>query len=525
MSEQRLAPRRPVLLLILDGVGINPGRLHNALALANTPRLDEYFSRFPLTLLQASGHAVGLPDGQMGNSEVGHLTIGCGDIIRQDLVAIDDAINDGSFFENPVFCETMQRAKVGNGRVHLMGLVSDGGVHSHLRHLFALIDLCRRYGLKPLLHMITDGRDTAPRSALTYLGKLTQALEDAGGCMVSLCGRYYAMDRDNRSERIELAWRVIAKGQGQPLPSVEAAIHASYAEDIGDEFIRPVVLAPGYALTPGEQLIFFNFRKDRARQLTAALYKADFDAFARPLYTPIDVVCMTQYDEWFRLPFAFQQDKPKTTLSEVVSRANLKQFHCAETEKYAHVTYFLNGRHGDAYAGEDRVIVPSPKVATYDLAPQMSAAQVADEVIKALQSNQYAFVAVNFANGDMVGHTGIEAAVIQAVETLDFEVGRVLDCASALAYSVLLCADHGNCELMVDPVTGEPHTQHTSFPVPCMVMDENKWLLSIGAGLSAIAPTILQMMGLTKPQGMRGTSLLLQPLSSATSNKMSNVPY
>ena len=513
MAEQRPAPRRPVLLIILDGFGINPARLHNGIALAETPRLDEYFSHNPMTLLQASGKAVGLPDGQMGNSEVGHLTIGCGDIVRQDLVAIDDAINDSSFFDNAVFKNCMERAKAGSGYVHLFGLVSDGGVHSHIRHLFALIDLCRRYGLKPLLHMVTDGRDTAPRSALTYLGKLTQALDDADGKFVSISGRYYAMDRDNRWERIEKAWRVIALGKGPQMGSVEEAIKASYLEELSDEFIRPVLLSPGHALQADDQMIFFNFRKDRARQMTAALNKADFDAFERPGYSPIDVVCMTQYDEWFRLDYAFEQDKPKTTLSEVVSRANLRQFHCAETEKYAHVTYFLNGRHGDAYEGEDRIIVPSPKVATYDLAPAMSAKQVADEVIDALQSNRYAFLAVNFANGDMVGHTGIAEAIIQAVQTLDAEVGRVLDCAKCHGYSVLLTADHGNCEQMVDPITGEPHTQHTAFPVPCMIMDETPWQLSVGAGLSAIAPTILQLMGLTQPQEIRASSLLLKPLN------------
>jgi len=508
-----LAPRRPLVLIILDGFGVNPAKAHNAVVLAHTPNFDYWFSHHPVTVLQASGLAVGLPDGQMGNSEVGHLTLGCGEIMRQDLVVIDQAISDGSFFENPVFCQAMQRAKEKYGHIHLLGLVSDGGVHSHVRHALALVDLCRRLGVKPYMHIISDGRDTPPRALKAYLGKLLQAIFAADGKVVSLCGRYYAMDRDNRWDRVERAWRAIAKADAPLVDSIENAINSAYAEDIGDEFIKPVIFDNQCAFASDEEVIFFNFRKDRARQLTAALFREQFEYFERSNYSPARVTCMTEYDEWFRLDYAFTQDRPHHTLSDLVSRANLQQFHCAETEKYAHVTYFFNGRHGDAYSGEERVIVPSPKVATYDQAPAMSAKLVADQVIGAIQAQTFGFIAVNFANGDMVGHTGVETAAIEAVECLDREVGRVLHSAQQAGYSIILTADHGNCEMMRDPINGEPHTQHTVFPVPCMVVDETPWHLSLGAGLNAIAPTVLQLMGLTKPSAMKGDSLLLKPVA------------
>jgi len=513
-NDQHGTPRRPVVLVIMDGVGISPSVINNGFALSNTPRLDEYFSKYPLTLLQASGSAVGLPDGQMGNSEVGHLTIGCGSIVKQDLVAIDEAINDGSFFQNEALCCAIEQAKQKNAVVHLIGLVSNGGVHSHTRHLLALIDLCRRNGAQPVLHMITDGRDTAPKTALNCLGKIESALTAAGGIIATVCGRYYALDRDNRWERIKSAWSAMVHGKGELVETASDAIRSSYEQGLGDEFIVPTIVGKGHPILEQDSVIFFNFRKDRARQLTAALFKDDFNEFDRGDYHPIAVTCMTEYDEWFRLPFAFKQDKPKTTLAEIVSRAGLKQFHCAETEKYAHVTYFLNGRHGDANGGEERNIINSPKdVATYDQAPSMSASRVADEVITAIKSNNYSLIVVNFANGDMVGHTGVREAIIKAVETLDTEVGRVLDAAVAENYSVILTADHGNCEEMVNYATGEPHTQHTVFPVPCLIIDEANWQLSVGAGLNSIAPTILHLMGLQQPSAMNGRSLLLSPLS------------
>jgi 2,3-bisphosphoglycerate-independent phosphoglycerate mutase len=506
-------PRHPVLLIILDGFGVNPSRLHNGVELAHTPRLDEYFARYPHTVLQASGHAVGLPDGQMGNSEVGHMTIGSGTILRQDLVHIDEAISDGSFFTNSVLLAAVEAARHNQRPLHLAGLVSDGGVHSHISHLLALIELCRRNGVRPVLHMMTDGRDTAPSSALNYLDQIEPALREVGGCIATVSGRFYAMDRDNRWERTEQAWRAIARAEGVTAESARAAIESNYAAGVTDEFIVPTVIQDGEALQWGDQLVFFNFRKDRVRQLTSALFRAEFDAFDRGDFHPVIVTCMTEYDEWFRLPFAFDHDHPSTTLAEVVSRAGLQQFHCAETEKYAHVTYFLNGGRGDAYAGEERMVINSPKVATYDLQPAMSAPQVADAVIEAIGSGSYAFGVVNFANGDMVGHSGVPGAIIEAVEALDSEVGRVLDAAAGAGWSVILTADHGNCEEMIDPVTGEPQTQHTVYPVPCLVMDEVPWALSIGAGLSALAPTVLHLLGLPVPPAMSGHSLLLRPLS------------
>jgi len=507
-------PRRPVVLIIMDGVGVNPCPINNGFALADTPRLDHYFSKYPLTLLQASGDAVGLPDGQMGNSEVGHLTIGCGAIIKQDLVAIDEAINDGSFFQNETLCAAADQAIKKKAVVHLIGLVSNGGVHSHTRHILALIELCRRIGARPILHMITDGRDTAPKAALGCLGKIEQALSSVGGVIATVSGRYYAMDRDNRWERIQKAWTAMAKGKGERADTASQAIQSSYEKGVGDEFIMPTIIGEAHLLREQDSIIFFNFRKDRARQLTAALFKQEFAEFDRGDYQAIEVICMTEYDEWFRLPYAFKQDKPKSTLAEIVSRAGLKQFHCAETEKYAHVTYFLNGRHGEANAGEERTIVNSPKdVETYDQSPAMSATGVADQVLTAIESKLYSLIVVNFANGDMVGHTGIKEAIIKAIASLDTEVGRVLDAAVAGNYSVILTADHGNCEEMVNFATGEPQTQHTVFPVPCLIIDEVNWHLSIGAGLDSISPTILHLMGLQQPPVMTGRSLLLSPVT------------
>jgi 2,3-bisphosphoglycerate-independent phosphoglycerate mutase len=509
--------RKPVLLVILDGFGINPNPIHNGVAQANTPRLDEYFAQYPSTSLKASGHAVGLPDGQMGNSEVGHLTLGCGQVIRQDLVSIDDAIENGSFYENTVLLETIDKAKSHGRPVHLIGLVSDGGVHSHINHLLALIKLCQQQGVKPLVHMITDGRDTPPKSAKLYLAELEAALAKAQGRIVSVMGRYFAMDRDRRWDRTEKAWRAMVLGQAEfTADSAAAAIDNAYQNDGSDEFILPTVLSSECHIEHDDAVIFFNFRKDRARQLTAALSGNDFSEFPRQGYVPVSVTCMTEYDEYFHLPYVFCQDRPKVTLGEIISQQGLNQFHCAETEKYAHVTYFFNGRVGEAYANEDRVIVPSPKVATYDETPAMSAREISDEVIGAIEAEKYSFIVVNYANGDMVGHTGKPEAIIQSIEALDREVGRLLDCAVAHEYSVIVTADHGNCEEMVDETTGAPHTQHTPYPVPCLVVDTNRWQLANGAGLSSVAPTVLQLMGVDQPDTMPAHSLLISPVAKAS---------
>jgi len=513
MAKQRSVPRRPALLMILDGFGCNPSRLNNAVIEANTPRLDEYFSRNSHTTLDASGRAVGLPIGQMGNSEVGHLTLGCGSIMKQDLVRINDSIDSGEFFENTALVAAIEDAREKGRPIHLLGLVSDGGVHSHLNHLLALIELAKQKGVVPVVHMITDGRDTAPMAAFGYLPALEDALEEADGKIATIVGRYYAMDRDNRWDRTEVAWRAMVELDGDKFDTSTYAIEASYAKDVTDEFIRPCILEGAEAVEDGDNVIFFNFRNDRPRQLTAALSQENFDGFDTGDYEGVTVTCLTEYDPHFLLPIGFPPERPGTTIASVVSRAGYKQFHCAETEKYAHVTFFFNGGREEPYAGEDRVMIPSPKVSTYDEKPEMSAKEVADTVIEALQSHDYGFMIVNFANGDMVGHTAVREAVIAAVEAMDTEVGRVLDAAVEEGYSVLLTADHGNCDEMVDPITGEPHTQHTTYPVPCMVIDEQAWHLSTGAGISAVAPTLLQMMGLSQPSDMEGSSILLEAYS------------
>ncbi len=505
------APRRPTLLVILDGFGLNPSRAHNAIALARTPRLDEYFARHPHTTLLASGQAVGLPNGQMGNSEVGHLTLGSGCIERQSLVRIDDAIADESFFANPALTNAADSARRQGRPLHLIGLVSDGGVHSHTNHLNALIELCHRRGTVAQVHAITDGRDTPPRSAMNFLAPLEAVLAEKNGFLGSITGRYYAMDRDQRWERVARAWNALIHGAGEQYPDASAAIGAAYARGEGDEFIQPTLLPYFQAIAPMDEVVFFNFRNDRVREMTAALGRNDFTAFDRATYQLARITCMTEYDSTFDFPIAYPAEVAKAFLSEEVSRAGLRQFHCAETEKYAHVTFFFNGGREKPFPGEDRIMLPSPRIASYDLQPEMSAAEVADTVIAAINSGDYPFIVTNFANGDMVGHTAVREAVIQAVEALDREVGRVLDAAVAKGYSVLLTADHGNCEEMVDPITQQPHTQHTLYPVPCLIIDEVPWRLATGAGLSAVAATVLKLLGLAPSAHMEQRSLLLDP--------------
>lgn len=507
-------PRRPTLLVILDGFGVSPSKINNGIAAANTPKLDHYFSHYPHTTLEASGHAVGLPEGQMGNSEVGHLALGSGSIIRQDLVKIDDSIEDGSFFEMPALLDALNHAKHQQRPLHIIGLVSDGGVHSHVTHIVAMIELCQRHKVKPLLHMITDGRDTAPQSALNYLDIIEPALRNANGAIATVSGRFYSMDRDKRWDRTSTAWQSIALAQGRRAEDARTTIQNAYEVGETDEFIVPTVLPDAEAMSVSDSVVFCNFRKDRTRQLTAALSTANFEEFDRGDFAPIKVTCMTNYDSYFDLPFVFSQERPETTLAESIHHAGLTQFHCAETEKYAHVTYFFNGGVGEAYPGEKHLIVPSPQVQTYDEAPEMSAAAVADAVIDGMCEHHYNFIVVNFANGDMVGHTAKREAVIAAIEALDREAGRVLDTAVEQGYSVIVTADHGNCELLVDPITGKPHTQHTENPVPCLIIDQVEWVLAPGGGLKDIAPTVLQLMGLNQPGAMTGHSLLVKPKDS-----------
>ena len=504
-------PRRPVVLIILDGYGVNPGRLNNGVAEAQTPNLDKYFSRYPHTTLNASGHAVGLPDGQMGNSEVGHLTLGAGGIIHQDVMKISESIKDGSFEINTALLDAIEKAHVTKRPLHLMGLVSDGGVHSNLEHLKALIRLAKNCGVRPLLHMITDGRDTPPKSVLNYLSEIESPLHECGGAIASICGRFYAMDRDSRWERTELVWRALVLGKAQQVKSAETAIYSAYATGDTDEFIQPMLLPSFTPIIDGDPLIFFNFRKDRPRQMVAALGDAKFKGFDRGESPLATVTCMMPYDRNLNLPYAFEPEKPDTTLGQVISSLSLAQFHCAETEKYAHVTYFFNGGRTTPYAGETQILIPSPGVSTYDQKPSMSAKQVADAVVGAISKGRYAFIVVNFANGDMVGHTAKRDAVIEAVETLDREAARVMEAAETAGYSVVVTADHGNCEELIDPFTGEPHTQHTTYPVPCLVLDETNWHLSSAGGLANVAPTVLQLMGITPAAGMTN-SLLLRKL-------------
>ena len=514
MVEPRTVPRRPVVLIIMDGFGVNPSKRHNAVEQAATPNLDRYFARFPHTLLQASGPGVGLPDGQMGNSEVGHMTLGAGSIVHQDIVNISDSIEHGDFFSNQVLVKAARKAILRNRPVHLFGLVSDGGVHSDLNHLKALIKLCKQQGVKPLLHMITDGRDTAPKSALSFLPHIEPLLHEAGGAIASIIGRYYAMDRDHRWERTELAWRAYVLGKGQKAQSAESAICSAYAAGDTDEFIRPILLPSFQPMEEKDQAICFNFRKDRPRQIIDALCIKDFSGFDRGDAAKPSVTCMMPYNKSWNLPYAFEPEKPDTCLGEVVSDAGVKQFHCSETEKYPHVTYFFNGGRTEPFSGETQLLIPSPKVSTYDIKPEMSAPEVADAVVKAINSGQYGFIVVNFANGDMVGHTAVEKAVIRAVETLDTQVGRVIDAAIGNDFSVVLTADHGNCEEMVDAITGTPHTQHTLYPVPCMIIDKAAWQLSCSSGLANVAPTILQLMGLEIPAEMTSKSLLIREIET-----------
>jgi 2,3-bisphosphoglycerate-independent phosphoglycerate mutase len=511
MSSSHGAPRRPVVLIILDGFGANPAKINNAVAEAHTPHFDHYFSTQPHTTILASGRAVGLPDGQMGNSEVGHTILGCGAIVRQDLVIIDDAIADGSFYKNSALLAAASLAASRGRPLHLIGLVSDGGVHSHMRHLLALIELCKQRQVIPLLHMITDGRDTAPNASLSYLKDLERALLKAGGDIASITGRYYAMDRDNRWDRTERAWRALTRGEGLHATSAREAIEQAWARGESDEFIQPTLLPGAWSLAGDESAVFFNFRKDRPRQLLSALFKREFSEFDRGDYAPIHVTCMMEYDRWYGLPVAFDHEKPTTTLAQVISEAGIKQFHCAETEKAAHVTYFFNGGRSEPYSGEIRIVVDSPRVTTYDLAPEMSAQRVADETIAAIDSGEYGFIVVNFANGDMVGHTAVREAVLRAVETLDREASRVIDAAMIHGYSVIMTADHGNCDELIDPANGKPHTQHSIYPVPLMVIDSIKWRLSTGGGLANVAPTVLHLMGLPLPAAFSARSLLLQP--------------
>ena len=508
MHAARMAPRKPTVLIIMDGVGISRDEEHNAVALADTPRLEEYFSHYPHTTLDASGQAVGLPEGQGGNSEVGHLTLGSGMVLQQDLVRINNAIKTGEFYQNPVLLEACDAALQSGRPLHLVGLVSDGGVHGHLRHLLALIDLATRCGVAPMVHFVSDGRDTASDAALRYYRAIEMPLRHAGGRVASVCGRYFTMDRNRAWSRTERSWRLMTQGDGRRAASVEQAIHSGYALGQSDEFIEPVWVDGGEPIAGGDPVVCFNYRNDRMQQLAAALAQPDFSAFDRGGWEPARLFTMTHYEDGLPAAVAFPKQAPEVTLGGVIAAAGLRQLHVAETEKYAHVTFFFNGGREAPLPGEERILVPSPAVDTYDAAPQMSAAVVTDHVVAAIEAGAHDFIVVNFANGDMVGHTGVREAIVRAVEAVDEAVGRVLDAARRHGFAAVLTADHGNCEEMIDPVSGKPSTSHTGNPVPCAVVDDQVAALAGGNGLASIAPTVLELMGLEAPRAMHRGSLI-----------------
>lgn len=509
--------KKPLVLMILDGWGINPRSENNAVALATTPNLNRLLQEFPHVQIHTSGMAVGLPEGQMGNSEVGHLNLGAGRIVYQDLTRITKAIQDGDFFANQVLLDCISKVKATGGRLHLAGLLSDGGVHSHNTHLYALVELARQQGLTDVcIHCLLDGRDTPPQSAAGYLEELEAELQRIGcGTIVTVMGRYYAMDRDNRWERVEKAYNAMVLGQGECRASAAEAIQASYAAGVHDEFVVPCVICtdgqPLGAINDGDAMIFYNFRSDRAREITRALTFTTFDGFSRQRVPQLSsYVCMTEYDATFGLPLAFGPEELTNILGGVLAEAGLKQLRIAETEKYAHVTFFFNGGVETPFPGEDRALIPSPKeVATYDQKPEMSAYLVADELIRRLEQDLYEVVILNFANCDMVGHTGILSAAVKAVEAVDSCVGRVVAKIRALGGTVLITADHGNAEQMTDE-KGEPHTAHTTNPVWLVLVDDSRKdaVLKQGGKLADIAPTMLKLLGMPQPKEMTGESLL-----------------
>lgn len=513
---------RPVLLIILDGWGINPRADANAIALADPPFYKHLLATFPNTYLEASGEAVGLPDDQMGNSEVGHLNIGAGRIVYQDFTRINKAIAEGPFFDNPALNSGLSAAQKEGATLHLLGLLSDGGVHSHIDHLIALLEMARRKGLRQVrIHPFLDGRDTPPQSALGYVERLERVLHEKcppGGAwkIATLSGRYYAMDRDKRWDRTEKAYRALVLGEGFYHTSAGTAVEKSYEAQLTDEFVKPVVITesdrPVGPIKGGDSILFFNFRADRARQLTRALTDKNFTAFPRPAVPALSsFVTMTAYDETFDLPVAFPPVRLDQILGEVVSQRGFKQLRIAETEKYAHVTYFFNGGRETPFEGEERILIPSPReVATYDQKPQMSAYEVTDEVVRQIESGKFDLMVLNFANPDMVGHSGILKAAMQAVEVIDRCLEKIVTAVLRADGAVLITADHGNLEQMVDYRTGEPHTAHTTLPVPFILVSREKVRLRPGIHAD-IAPTILDLMQIPKPPQMDHESLIIKP--------------
>ena len=502
--------KKPVLLMILDGWGIAPASSSNAATLARTPNLDAYFANYPHTQLEASGLEVGLPAGQIGNSEVGHLNIGSGRIIYQSLTRISKSIADGDFFTNPVLVKVMDEVKASGKALHLLGLLSDGGVHSHITHIIALLEMAQKHGLtKVYVHAFLDGRDVPPQSALTYVEQLEAAMDKIGvGKIATVSGRYYAMDRDKRWERLAKAYATVAQGDGPKAASATAGIEASYAEGVTDEFVIPFTIeGVDGRIQAGDGVIFANFRPDRAREITRAIIDEDFPYFERSASArPVHFACMAQYDATIAAPVAYPPEEINDTLGQILAQRGLRQLRIAETEKYAHVTFFFNGGVEEPNQNEERILIPSPKVATYDLQPEMSAEEVTQALLAELDKDKFDVVILNFANPDMVGHTGVLEAAIKAMEKVDNCVGRVVERVLALDGSVCICADHGNLEKMAEP-DGEPNTAHTTNPVPFLLISKEKHELHQGI-LADIAPTMLELLHIPQPKAMTGKSLI-----------------
>ncbi len=506
--------KEPLMLMILDGFGYREAAEGNAILAAKTPVLDQIFEENPKTLLGASGLDVGLPDGQMGNSEVGHTNIGAGRIVYQELTRISKAIDDGDFYENPAFLDAVKNCQWNNSTLHIFCLLSDGGVHSHIDHMEALVEMAKRHGLwKVCVHCIMDGRDTPPTSGLAYIRRLQNKLKETGiGCISTIEGRYYAMDRDKRWDRVQRAYDAIVCGKAPVNTDPLDAVQKSYDAGVTDEFIEPVIVTPDGNVRQNDSVIFANFRPDRARELTRTLTDPDFDGFDRePGFFPVDYICMTQYDATMpNVQVAFQPQSLKNTFGEYISEKGLKQLRIAETEKYAHVTFFFNGGVETEYAGEDRVLIASPKVATYDLKPEMSAYEVTEEVVKRIESDLYDVIILNFANCDMVGHTGVMQAAVQAVEAVDTCVGKVVEALKAKGGKVLITADHGNADQMLEEDGVSPFTAHSVNPVPLVLVGGPEGVTLQRGVLADLAPTMLELLGLPQPEEMTGKSLLVK---------------
>lgn len=510
--------KKPYVLMIMDGFGINPNPRANAVAMANKPVLDSLVKEYPFVEGAASGLAVGLPDGQMGNSEVGHMNMGAGRIVYQELTRITKAIEDGDFFKNEELVEAFENAKKNGKSVHLWGLLSDGGVHSHNTHLYALLEMAKKLGVENVyVHCFLDGRDTSPTSGKDFIAELEDKIKEIGvGKIASISGRYYAMDRDNRWDRVEKAYRALTRGEGNEAASAKEAIEASYADNKTDEFVVPCVIKengkPVATVSDGDSVIFFNFRPDRAREMTRVFCADEFDGFDRGERIKTDYVCFVQYDDTIpNTKIAFKKEELKNTFGQFLADHGMTQARIAETEKYAHVTFFFNGGVEEPNPGEDRILVKSPKVATYDLQPEMSAPEVCDKLCASIRSGKYDVIIINFANPDMVGHTGVLDAAVKAVETVDTCVGKAVEALKEMDGVMFICADHGNCEQEINYETGEPLTSHTTNPVPFILVNADpKYGLREGGKLCDIVPTLIDLMGMEKPAEMTGESLLVE---------------